>query len=235
MKKRILIKISGAYLKGKDSNFDIKKIQNLALQIKELSKDYQIGIVVGGGNIFRGNIAHNFQLDHNIGDQIGMLATVMNGILLQDIFLKNNINSKVYSAIRIDNICNLYNFRNVNESLNNDVVCIFVSGTGSPFFTTDTGASLRACEINADIILMGKNGVDGVYDKDPLKHKDAIHYDKLTYKQVIEKDLKVMDLSSLVMCQENNISILVFNIDKEDCFIKSLNNKIKTTLINKGE
>ena len=235
MKKRVLIKVSGAYLKGNNSSFDIEKIQNLALQIKELSKDYQIGLVVGGGNIFRGNLASNYSLDHNVGDQIGMLATVMNGILLQDVFLKNKIKTKVYSAIQIDSVCEIFNFRNVDQSLSNDEVCIFVSGTGSPYFTTDTGASLRACEIHADIILMGKNGVDGVYDKDPTIYNNATRFDTLTYKQVIEMNLKVMDLSSLVMCQENNISIMVFNIDEPNCFLKALKNEIKSTKINKGE
>lgn len=235
MKKRVLIKISGAYLKGKDSSFDIEKIQNLASQIKLLSSKYQIGIVVGGGNIFRGNLANNYRLDHNIGDQIGMLATVMNGILLQDIFLKNDIRTKVYSAFNMNTICEEFNFRNVDESLKNGDVCIFVAGTGSPFFTTDTGASLRACEIHADIILMGKNGVDGVYDKDPINNIDAKHFDHLTYKQIVDMNLKVMDLSSLVMCQENNISLLVFNIDEHNCFVKALNNEIKLTRIDKGE
>lgn len=235
MKKRVLIKVSGAYLKSKDSSFDIEKIQNLAQQVKTLTKDYQIGLVVGGGNIFRGNLASNYTLDHNIGDQIGMLATVMNGILLQDIFLKNSIKTKVYSAIQINSICEQFNFRKVDQSLNNDEVCIFVSGTGSPFFTTDTGASLRACEIHADIILMGKNGVDGVYDKDPLKNNNAKRFDHLTYKEVLDMNLKVMDLSSLVMCQENNITIMVFDIDEENCFVKALNNKIKLTKIDKGE
>lgn len=234
MKKRILIKVSGAYLKGENSSFDIEKIKNLSQQIKILTKDYQIGLVVGGGNIFRGNLASNYTLDHNIGDQIGMLATVMNGILLQDIFLNNNIKTKVFSAIKIDSVCDQFNFRKVNDALNNDEVCIFVSGTGSPFFTTDTGASLRACEIHADIILMGKNGVDGVYDKDPTKHIDAKRFECLTYKEVIDMNLKVMDLSSLVMCQENNISLLVFNIDEPNCFIKALNNEIKSTKIDKG-
>ncbi len=234
MKKRLLIKISGAYLKNNESTFDVEKIENLAFQIKEISKKYQVGIVVGGGNIFRGNLSNCCLINQNVGDQIGMLATIMNGLFLQEIFLKNNLKTKVYSSISIPKICDEYNYRKVNESLNNDEICIFVAGTGSPFFTTDTCAALRACEINANIILAGKNGVDGVYDKDPNKYSDAKFFANLTYNDVFKLNLKVMDMSAFAMCQDNNIDILVFNIDQKNCFIDSLNNKIKSTLITKG-
>lgn len=231
MKKRLLIKVSGASLKGADSDFDLKKIENLAKQIKELSKNYSIGLVVGGGNIFRGNVAKDFNLDRNNADYIGMLATVMNGLLIKNIFLRNEIPTEVYSAIAMNRICEEFCIRNVKKSLDNDVVCIFVAGTGSPFFTTDSGAALRASEIGADMILMGKNGVDGVYDSDPLRNKDAKRFDKLSYNDVLTLKLKVMDQSALTLCQDNAIEILVFNIDEEDCFVKAVNNKIKTTII----
>ena len=231
MKKRLLIKVSGASLKSEKSDFDILKIQNLAKQIKELSKNYTIGLVVGGGNIFRGNVAKDFELERNDADLMGMLATVINGLLIRNTFAQNGLNAKVYSALKMDRVCDEYAVRNVKKDLDNDVICIFVAGTGSPFFTTDTGAALRACEIGADIILMGKNGVDGVYDKDPLKHNDATRFDKLTFAEVLNKKLKVMDQSALTLCEDNNIDILVFDIDEQNCFVKAIDNKIKTTII----
>lgn len=231
VKKRILIKVSGASLKGEKMDFDLNKIQNLSDQIQALSQDYQIGLVVGGGNIFRGNVAKEFELDRNNADMMGMMATVINGLLIQNVFATKGINAKVFSAISMDKICDSFNIRNVKTALDNDIVCIFVAGTGSPFFTTDTGAALRACEIGADMILMGKNGVDGVYDSDPLKNPHAIRFDALTYAEVLQKKLQVMDQSALTLCQDNRIDILVFNIDEPDCFLRAVNNTIKTTII----
>ena len=231
MKKRILIKVSGASLKSEKSDFDLAKVQNLAEQMKVLSKDYSIGLVVGGGNIFRGNVASDFNLNRNDADLMGMLATVINGLLIKNTFSDFGLKANVYSALKMDRVCDEYAIRNVKHDLDNDVICIFVAGTGSPFFTTDTGAALRACEIGADMILMGKNGVDGVYDKDPSKFNDAIRFDKLTFAEVLNKKLQVMDQSALTLCQDNNIDILVFDIDEQNCFVKAIDNKIKTTII----
>ncbi|GAA5414713.1 UMP kinase [Ureaplasma ceti] len=233
MKKRILIKVSGASLKGESSSFDLQKIQNLASQVKELSQDYSIGLVVGGGNIFRGNVAKDFDLDRNNADYIGMLATVMNGLLIKNVFLKNAIPTEVYSAISMNKICEEFCIRNVKQALDNDTVCIFVAGTGSPFFTTDSGAALRASEISADMILMGKNGVDGVYDSDPLKNPNAQRFDKLTYSEVLEKNLTIMDHSALTLCKDNNVEIVVFNIDEPNSFVKAMKHEIKTTIISR--
>lgn len=235
MKKRLLIKISGASLKSNDSIFDAQKIANLTKQISILSKEYQISLVIGGGNIFRGNLADEFGVNRSDADSMGMLATMINGILLDNVFANNNVKCKLFSALKIDKIINEYTTRSVNDALNNDYVCIFVGGTGSPFFTTDTGAALRAAETKSNVILMGKNGVDGVYNKDPHKYKDAIRYDFLTYDEIINQSLKVIDQSALTLCWDNNIDLLVFNINEKDCLLKAMNNQIKTTLISKGK
>lgn len=231
MKKRLLIKISGASLKSNDSIFDEQKIINLTKQISILSKEYQISLVIGGGNIFRGNLADKFGIDRSNADSMGMLATMINGILLENVFANNNVKCKLFSALKIDKIINEYTVRSVNDALNNDYVCIFVGGTGSPFFTTDTGAALRAAETKSNVILMGKNGVDGVYNKDPHKYKDAIRFDFLTYYEIVNQSLKVIDQSALTLCWDNDIDLLVFNINEEDCLLKAMNNQIKTTLI----
>lgn len=233
MKKRILIKISGASLKSKDSIFDATQIENLTKQISILSNQYQISLVIGGGNIFRGNLSNQFQINRNDADAMGMLATMINGMLLNNVFTKNNIKCKLFSALKIDKIIDEYTSRDVNEALNNDYVCIFVAGTGSPYFTTDTGAALRAAETESSMILMGKNGVDGVYNKDPLKYNDAVRFDFLTYDEIINQSLSVIDQSALTLCWDNNIDLLVFNINETDSLIKAMNNKIKTTLISR--
>ena len=233
MKKRILIKISGASLKSSDSVLDVSKIENLTKQISVLSKEYQISLVVGGGNIFRGTWSEEFQVNRNDADSMGMLSTMINGILLNNVFTKNNIKCKLFSALKVDKIIDEFTARDVNEALNNNYVCIFVAGTGSPYFTTDTGAALRAAETGSDMILMGKNGVDGVYNKDPLKYKDAVRFDFLTYEDIINQSLSVIDHSALTLCSDNNIDLLVFNINESDSLIKAMNKQIKTTLISR--
>lgn len=234
MKKRILVKVSGGSLKSNNDIFDLQKVENLAKQIFILSKDYQISLVIGGGNIFRGNLAKEFNINRNDADSMGMLATMINGLILQNVFTNNNIKSKLFSALKIDKIIDEYTTRYVNQCLDNDYVCILVAGTGSPFFTTDTGAALRAAETNSNMILMGKNGVDGVYDSDPMKNPNAQRFDFLTYDEIISKSLNVMDQSALTLCWDNNIDLLVFDIKKENSLIKALNKEIKTTLISKG-
>lgn len=234
MKERILIKISGASLKSNDEIFDVKKISNLAYQINVLSQKYQISLVIGGGNIFRGNLAQSLNLDRNDADAMGMLATMINGLILKNVFNNHKINVKLFSALKIDKIIDEYTSRDVNEALNNNNVCIFVGGVGLPFFTTDTGAALRAAETQSKIILMGKNGVDGVYDKDPLKHSDAKRFEHLTYDEIISKSLDVIDQSALTLCWDNNISLLVFNINEENSLIRVMNKEIKATIIDEG-
>ena len=226
MKERILIKISGASLKSNNEIFDVKKISNLAYQINVLSQKYQISLVIGGGNIFRGNLAQSLNLDRNDADAMGMLSTMINGLILKNVFNNHKINVKLFSALKIDKIIDEYTSRSVNDALNNNNVCIFVGGVGLPFFTTDTGAALRAAETQSKIILMGKNGVDGVYDKDPLKHSDAKRFEHLTYDEIISKSLDVIDQSALTLCWDNNLSLLVFNINEENSLIRLMNKEI---------
>ena len=230
----ILIKISGASLKSNNEIFDVKKISNLAYQINVLSQKYQISLVIGGGNIFRGNLAQSLNLDRNDADAMGMLSTMINGLILKNVFNNHKINVKLFSALKIDKIIDEYTSRSVNDALNNNNVCIFVGGVGLPFFTTDTGAALRAAETQSKIILMGKNGVDGVYDKDPLKHSDAKRFEHLTYDEIISKSLDVIDQSALTLCWDNNISLLVFNINEENSLIRVMNKEIKATIIDEG-
>lgn len=234
MKERILIKISGASLKSNKEIFDVKKISNLAYQINVLSQKYQISLVIGGGNIFRGNLAQSLNLDRNDADAMGMLSTMINGLILKNVFNNHKINVNLFSALKIDKIIDEYTSRSVNDALNNNNVCIFVGGVGLPFFTTDTGAALRAAETQSKIILMGKNGVDGVYDKDPLKHSDAKRFEHLTYDEIISKSLDVIDQSALTLCWDNNISLLVFNINEENSLIRVMNKEIKATIIDEG-
>lgn len=234
MKERILIKISGASLKSNNEIFDVKKISNLAYQINVLSQKYQISLVIGGGNIFRGNLAQSLNLDRNDADAMGMLSTMINGLILKNVFNNHKINVKLFSALKIDKIIDEYTSRSVNDALNNNNVCIFVGGVGLPFFTTDTGAALRAAETQSKIILMGKNGVDGVYDKDPLKNSDAKRFEHLTYDEIISKSLDVIDQSALTLCWDNNISLLVFNINEENSLIRVMNKEIKATIIDEG-
>lgn len=235
VKERILIKVSGGSLKSNKNVIDSEKINDLAKQIKELCKDYTISLVIGGGNIFRGNVASELNIDRNDADAMGMLATMINGLILMNVFKNNGIKTKLFSALKMDKIIDEYTTRGVNEALDNDYVCIYVAGTGLPYFTTDTGAALRAVETKSKLILMAKNGVDGVYDKDPLKYPDAQRFDNLSYEEIINKSLEVIDQSALTLCWDNNISILVFNASEPNCLIKAINKQIKTTIINQGE
>lgn len=230
-KKTILIKISGASLKKGNSIFDFEQMNDLTRQIKEIKKQYKIAIVIGGGNIFRGNVAKEFKMERSDADYMGMLATIMNGIMLQNVLEHNDVKSKIYSALEVYSVCEPYTIRKALAALEDDYVCLFVAGTGSPYVTTDTGAALRACQIKADMILMGKNGVDGVYCSDPKTNQNAKRYDYLTYHDVIANKLEVMDLSALSLCEEHDIDILVFNIDSKNALVDVLNDRIHATVI----
>lgn len=233
--KRILIKLSGEGLVSKDKNLaiDYQMVKTIALQIKKLlEKKIQIALVVGGGNFWRGISAEKNGISRNRADYIGMLATIMNGLALQSGFESLAISARVMSSLEIDQrICEKYVKEKADNYLKSGKVVIFVGGTGRPFFTTDTASALFASEIEAEIILMGKNGVDGVYDCDPKIHENAIHYPKLKYEEIISKNLKVMDLTSVTMCQENKIKLLIFNIKKENAILEAIEGKIKKTLV----
>ena len=218
--KRVLIKLSGEGLANKEKSLDIdpELINDLARQLKVLlDKKYQIGIVVGGGNFWRGASAEKNGIPRNRADYIGMLATVMNGMAIQAMLEKNGIKSRVMSSLSVDKrAAESYINEIAVSKLEKGEVVIFAGGTGRPYFTTDTTSALVASEINADIILMGKNGVDGIYDSDPKTNPNAVKFEKLTYDELLAKDLKVMDATAAAMARDNNIQLIVFNINEEN-------------------
>ena len=230
--KRYLLKLSGEALIGKyDYGIDPDIVNEISSNIVEVNQTKnQIAVVVGGGNIFRGAGLAEAGLDRVTGDDIGMLATVINSLALQDAIEKMDIQCRVMSAVRINQISEDYIRRRAIRHLEKNRVVIFAAGTGNPFFTTDTAASLRAIEINADMVLKGTK-VDGVYDKDPTKHKDAKFYKELTYNEVLSKELKVMDTTAVVLCKENNIPLKVFNMLKKGSLMSIINGEDTGTTI----
>ncbi len=211
---RIVVKLSGASFAGAKANMIIEDsfINDIAKQLVSISKKQQVGVVIGGGNIWRGNIGKALDMNPNDADAMGMLATIMNSIALANAIRNQKGNAKIFSSVEVKGICDAFNYEKVDSYLNetDGNIAIYAGGTGSPFFTTDTAAALRACQTSCKTIYMGKNGVDGVYDSDPRTNKNAKRYDKLTYKEVIEKDLRVMDLTAITMCQQNGVELIVF-------------------------
>ncbi len=212
--KRILLKLSGESLMGaKQFGIDEKRLQEYAGQIKEIAGlGVQIGIVIGGGNIFRGLSGASKGVDRVKGDQMGMLATVINSLALNSALQSIGVKSRVLTAIRMEPVGEFYSKTKAIESLENGEVAIFSAGTGNPFFTTDTGSSLRGIEIEADVMLKGTR-VDGIYTADPEKDPDAVKFDEITYDEIYNRGLKVMDLTATAMCKENNLPIVVFDMD----------------------
>jgi uridylate kinase len=213
--KRILLKLSGEALMGDlDFGVDPSFIKSLAKEIKQVYElGVQIAIVIGGGNIFRGVQGKSLGLDRATADYMGMLATVMNALALQDTLEKEDVPTRVMSAIEMRQIAEPYIRRRAIRHLEKGRIVIFAAGTGSPFFTTDTTGALRAAEIKADVLLKATK-VDGIYDKDPNKHKDAKLLKEVSYLEALEKDLRVMDHTALTLCKENNLPIIVFNIKR---------------------
>ena len=213
--KRILLKISGEVLTGEGGyGIDPSVIQQIAQEIKEVKNlGAEVAIVIGGGNIFRGIAASSKGMDRASADYMGMLATVMNGISLQDALEKMDVQTRVQTAIEMREIAEPYIRRKAIRHLEKGRVVVFAGGTGNPYFTTDTTASLRAMEIGAEVILKATK-VDGVYDSDPLLNKRAQRYDELTYLDVLEKQLKIMDATAISLCMDHQIPIIVFNLKK---------------------
>ena len=221
--KRVLLKLSGEALMGdQDYGIDPLFIDELAEEIKSV---YEIGaeiaIVIGGGNIFRGVKGSSMGMDRATADYMGMLATVINALALQDILEKKDVPTRVMSAIEMRQIAEPYIRRRAIRHLEKGRIVIFAAGTGSPFFTTDTTGALRATEIKADVLLKATK-VDGIYDKDPVKHPDAKLLKEISYLDAINKNLKVMDHTALTLCMENNLPIIVFNIKKKGNLMKIL-------------
>lgn len=232
-KTLILLKLSGAALKGdeKDLIFSSQKINEIIKQIIKLHKTHNVAIVVGGGNIWRGAIAIQNKMRRVPADYMGMLATIINSIALKEVFLANGSDATIYSMLPCEKVVKNYNINDVEKSIANNEIIIFAGGTGQPYFTTDTGAAIKAIEINASIICMGKDGVCGVYSDDPKKNSKATHYSSLKYDDILKKNLKVIDLTALTLCKENDIETIVFNINEKDGIIKALNGKTKITKI----
>ena len=214
--KRILLKVSGEALLGsQEFGIDYEPVAMMANEIKSiLDEGVEVAVVVGGGNIFRGmNNSAKLGMDRASGDYIGMLATVMNAVALQSALKKANIDCRIQSAITMRQIAEPYIRHRAIRHLEKGRVVIFAAGTGNPFFTTDTAAALRASEIDAEAMLMAKNGVDGVYDDDPRTNPNAKKLDTVHYSDIIHKGLKVMDASACTLCEQNNIPIVVFDFN----------------------
>ena len=231
--KRVLLKLSGEALAGED-NFGInaKTVADIARQIKEAKElGVEIAIVCGGGNIWRGVTGAQMGMERSSADYMGMLATVMNGLAVQNALEQLGIQTRLLSAIEMRQVAEPYIRRRAVRHLEKGRIVIFGAGTGSPYFTTDTTAALRAAEINADVILMAKNGVDGVYSADPKLDANAVKFDEISYADVLTKDLKVMDQTAITLCKDNNIDLCVFNMKEDGNIAKACDGqKIGTTI-----
>ena len=230
--KRVLLKLSGEALLGeRQYGIDPKRINQYALEIQSITDHgVEVAIVIGGGNIFRGVSAASNGMDRVQADYMGMLATVINGLALQSALEKSDIQTRLQTAIKIEAVAEAYIKRKAVRHLEKGRVVIFGGGTGNPFFTTDSAAVLRAIEINADVILKGTR-VDGVFDSDPEKNKNATMFKSISFNNVLDKKLKIMDSTAFTLSKENNLPIIVFNMNKKGNLLKIIKgNKIGTTV-----
>lgn len=230
--KRVLLKLSGEALMGEGRyGIDPEVTERLAHQIKQLHEDgVEVGIVVGGGNIFRGLAGSAKGMDRAQADYMGMLATVMNALALQDAFERVDASCRVMSAIQMNEVCEPYIRRRAINHLEKGDIVIFAAGSGNPYFTTDTAAALRACEIGAECLLKATK-VDGIYDKDPVAHDDAIRFDRITHHEVLVRGLQVMDTTAAALCQDNHMPIIVLNIEGEDNIKRALKGEPVGTVV----
>jgi len=224
--KRILLKLSGESLMGdKGHGIDPSVLNFFAQEVKKVHKlGVQVGIVIGGGNIYRGLNADKQGIDRVTGDQMGMLATMINSLALQNTFESHGMYTRLLSAIHMEEIAEPYIRRRAIRHLEKGRIIILGAGTGHPYFSTDTAASLRAVEIEADAIFKGTR-VDGIYDSDPEKNPKANFFEEISYLDVLQKNLRVMDLTAISLCKENNLPIIVFNMDKKDNLLKIITGK----------
>lgn len=233
--KRILLKLSGEALLGKaDYGIDPEVINRIAREIRDVvNEQIEVGIVIGGGNIFRGEGLARSGIDRVTGDHMGMLATVMNALAMQDALERIDVYARVMSALRINDVCEDYIRRRAVRHLEKGRVTIFAAGTGSPFFTTDTAAALRAIEIGADLLLKATK-VNGVYSDDPVTNPDAEHYPELSFDKVLSDKLGVMDATAIVMCRDNNLPLRVFNLNEEGALMRIVRGEQVGTLVSDG-
>ncbi len=230
--KRILLKLSGEALMGeRNYGIDPKRLAEYAEDIKKIvAKGVEVAIVIGGGNIFRGVAGASNGMDRVQADYMGMLATVINGLALQSALEDTDVQTRLQTAIKIEAIAEPYIKRKAVRHLEKGRVVIFGSGTGNPFFTTDSAAALRAVEINADVILKGTR-VDGVYDSDPEKNKNAIKYDTISFANVLKKGLKIMDTTAFTISQENNLPIIIFDMNTRGNLLKVVSGENIGTIV----
>jgi uridylate kinase len=233
MYKRVVLKLSGEALKGHNEyGIDPMTVNEIAKEINEVKKlGTQIIIVCGGGNFWRGVTGEQLGMDRAQADYMGMLGTIMNSLALQDALEAAGAPTRVMTALTVDQVAEPYIRRRALRHLEKDRIIILAGGTGSPYFSTDTTSALRGAELDAEVILMAKNGVDGVYDKDPRKHDCAVMLEKITHLDVVKKRLMVMDLTAATMCKDNDLDIVVFNMNVKGNIKKAvLKNKIGTTI-----
>lgn len=234
--KRVLLKLSGEALMGNaEFGIDPAIIERIASEVRELvDVGIEVGIVIGGGNIFRGVSLSASGMDRATGDYMGMLATVINALAIQDGLERVGLTVRVQSALQINQVAEGYIRRRAMRHLEKGRVVIFAAGTGSPFFTTDTAASLRGIEIGADVVLKATK-VDGVYSADPMKDKDAVRYSHLTYDEVLVKNLNVMDATSIALCRDYGMPVRVFNMNKSGSLMRIMFGEDEGSLVDKGE
>ncbi len=234
--KRVLLKLSGEALKGNSNSIlDENNISEVSRAIKlMIERDVEVAVVVGAGNIWRGKLAESIGIDRSQADYMGMLGTIINALALQSSLQNQGIDARVMTAIEMDRIAEKYIQRKAIHHLEQKKVVIFGGGTGNPYFTTDTTAALRALETNCDAILMAKNGVDGVYSADPKKDKDAVLFKELTYKELLQKNLSVMDNTAVSLCMNSNIELKVFSMQDTSNFTKILDGENIGTTIKRG-
>jgi len=229
--RRILLKISGEAIQGHDSVFDLETVGRIASEIGQVQKEgVGIGVVIGGGNIIRGEKLSGYGVDRNQADSMGMLATLINGLLFENVLLSQGIPAVLQSALPVDTVAESIDLKKTSRYLKEKYVILFAGGTGSPHFTTDTAAALWALEIDAEV-LMKATKVDGVFDKDPEVYSDARFFKTLTYDDVLGRNLKVMDITAITMCRNKKIPVIVFNINQRGNIVKIVSgDNIGTTI-----
>lgn len=234
MYKRVLLKLSGEALSANGNSFDPTVLANLARELKEVHElGVDLAIVVGGGNFIRGKIAEQMGIERVQADYMGMLATVINALAVQSALEKEGVDTRVQTAVEMQKVAEPFIVRRALRHLEKGRIVIFGAGTGNPYFSTDTTAALRASEIKADVILMAKNGVDGVYNADPKTHPDAVKYDALSYMDLIQEGLQVMDTTATSMCMDNEIDLVVFNMNEPGNIVKAVRENVSGTTISK--
>ena len=228
--KRVILKLSGEALAKKEGGYNDELIENIANQVKTIvDKGTDVGVVIGGGNYWRGR--SNDNIDRTKADQIGMLATIMNSLALQNALEQAGVPTRCLSALEVQAVAEPYIRRRAIRHLEKGRVCIFAGGLGNPYFSTDTAAATRAIEIGADVVLMAKNGTEGVYDSDPRKNPNAKMYEELSFSEVLNKNLAVMDSTAASLCKDNGMKLIVFNMNKPGNIVKAVKGEHIGTLV----